>query len=382
MRKGLKSRQLPVWCERLLKMGLLSCVMAIRRRRLALLIAIHSAIISLPMSATMAASTLARLESWRFNPQTQQLEIAVSSQITPNYFYLPQPPRVVLDLPNTQLGYVSTRQDFSGAIQSIRVSQLKSGVTRIVMDLAPGTVLDQRSIQLQSIPGQNQTRWVLSPSSNYAGYQQGNINAPLRDDSPEVRANSSNYNNAPLPLFNGVNSTSDAPVNTYNNGYNNNDYNNNDYNNGYSDRPSTVITVPGVNTPALPPAVNNGLPAFTNLPPIGPNINNNSQKPFITVPTGELPALPPSVNYNPDLPITVNAPSLNSNNPNSGQLLPGILPPPLVNQQPVSIPGGLYPLPNTRKTNFPIPNINTINNNLGNQINPQVIEYGRPFPNK
>jgi AMIN domain len=355
MYKGLKSRQLPKWCKQLLRIGLLSCVVAI---------AIHGAIINV----TMAASPFARLEDWRFNPQTQQLEIAVSSRITPTYFYLPQPPRVVIDLPDTQLGYVSTRQDFSGAIQSVRVSQLKAGITRIVMDLSPGTVLNERSIQLQSIPGQNQTRWVLSPSLNYAGYQQGNINTPLRGDSLGVPANSSNYNDAPsngrnlptnsgdaaLPVFNGVNSNNDSPVNIYN-GYNNNSYNN---------RPSNVITVPGVNTPTLPP--------------VAPNIYGNSQNPLITIPsTGGLLSLPPAVNYNPALPITVNVPSLNSNNPNPGQLPPAILPPAVVNQQSGVIPGEVYPVPNTRRTDFPVPIINTINNTSGTQ----VLEYGRPLPN-
>ena len=66
-------------------------------------------------------------------------------------------------MPATKLGYVPTKQNYSGPIQSIRVSQLKAGTTRIVMDLAPGSVLDPHQVQLQPVSWQNPTRWVLRP---------------------------------------------------------------------------------------------------------------------------------------------------------------------------------------------------------------------------
>uniref|UniRef100_UPI001ABAB768 AMIN domain-containing protein n=1 Tax=Aetokthonos hydrillicola TaxID=1550245 RepID=UPI001ABAB768 len=105
----------------------------------------------------------ARLEDWRFVPKASQLEMTLSAASKPHYFYLPQPSRIVVDLPATKLGSVPTRQNYSGTIQSIRVSQLKTGVTRIVMDVAPGTFVDPKQVKLQPISLNNPTHWVLRP---------------------------------------------------------------------------------------------------------------------------------------------------------------------------------------------------------------------------
>jgi hypothetical protein len=118
--------------------------------------------ITLEIGSSIAATT-AILNNWQFNPQTQQLEINLSVGKTPNYFYLAQPPRLVIDLPDTRLGRVATQQNYGGKIQKIRVSQLNANSTRIVLDLAPGTDLNPNQFQLQPISKQNPTRWVLRP---------------------------------------------------------------------------------------------------------------------------------------------------------------------------------------------------------------------------
>jgi len=114
-------------------------------------------------TCSTAATPLAKLNNWRFSPKTQQLEITLSANTTPRYFYLAQPPRLVLDLPNTKLGKITTQQNYSGATRSIRISQLNANATRIVLDLAPGTVLDPKRVQLQPVSRKNSTRWVLRP---------------------------------------------------------------------------------------------------------------------------------------------------------------------------------------------------------------------------
>ncbi|AFZ25226.1 Localisation of periplasmic protein complexes [Cylindrospermum stagnale PCC 7417] len=119
------------------------------------------AAITFETSSSIAAPA-STLDNWRFNPNKLQLEITLSAGSTPSYFYLAQPPRLVVDIPNTKLGRVLAQQNYSGAIQSVRVSQLNASVTRIVLDLAPGTVLDQNQVQLQPVSRQNPTRWVLS----------------------------------------------------------------------------------------------------------------------------------------------------------------------------------------------------------------------------
>lgn len=115
-------------------------------------------------SLATAQVQLAKLNNWRFSPGTKKLEITLSSGKTPQYFYLAEPPRLVVDIPDTKLGSVSTMQNYTGAIQRVRVSQLSANVTRIVLDLAPGFAADPNQVQLQPVSKQNPTRWVLRPA--------------------------------------------------------------------------------------------------------------------------------------------------------------------------------------------------------------------------
>lgn len=101
----------------------------------------------------------ARLIDWRFDPAVAALEVTLDEGITPRYFLLSQPARIVLDLPNTQLGNVETQQTYSGTIRQIRVSQFQEGVTRIVLDVSPEVILEPEQVQLQSLGN----RWVLRP---------------------------------------------------------------------------------------------------------------------------------------------------------------------------------------------------------------------------
>lgn len=109
------------------------------------------------------AQPMAQLDNWKFNPKTQQLEINLTAIATPEYFYLAQPPRLVLDLPNTKLGKVLTQKEYTGAVQKIRISQLNTNITRIVLDLLPGSQIQPHQVKLQPLSRQKPTRWVFKP---------------------------------------------------------------------------------------------------------------------------------------------------------------------------------------------------------------------------
>lgn len=121
-----------------------------------------TATIVLLISTPVAA---APLENWRFDSNTNQLEVTVPAGITPRYSLLAQPTRIVLDLPNTQIGSVEPRGTYSGAVREVRVSQFQPNIARIVLELAPNVVLSDPQAQLQQIKDSDQTRsrWTLRP---------------------------------------------------------------------------------------------------------------------------------------------------------------------------------------------------------------------------
>ncbi|PAX55144.1 AMIN domain-containing protein [Brunnivagina elsteri] len=254
-----------------------------------------SATLSLP-SASIANPQNAQLQEWRFSPEIPQLEFTLSAASQPKLLYLRQPERLVIDIPSTKLGFVSTRQDYNGAIQRVRLSQLNASVTRIVMDLAPGSTFNPNQVSLQSV---SSNRWVLRPF--LTSYNPNTIPGGYFPNQPN------NYppgTYAPQPQNN-------LPPGMY--------------------APPSVGNLPN-NLPNIPPELypsqpNGNLPPTlggnNNLPPLTNNINNNTQQqPFVSVPplnsnnTPQIPGstLPPAIFSNPSGGFN-NAPPLM--NPNS-----------------------------------------------------------------
>ncbi|KOP26357.1 hypothetical protein AMR41_11005 [Hapalosiphon sp. MRB220] len=268
------------------------------------------------------AVPVSKLEDWRFDPQSLQLEITLSAPSQPRYFFLSQPDRIVVDLPSTKLGYVSTQQNFSGAIKSIRISQLNADVTRLVMDLTPGTFINLNQVQLQPVSPQNPTRWILRPVT----VSNNTYSTPTNIFPTDQQTPNSGLYNPPPPSNN-----QPFPSTSY---YNQPSITNNQL-------PIPIINnQPSINNNQLPiPIINNQ-----------PSITNNQKQPLVTVP----PLLPnnPSQAPNSTLPPAI-FPNQSSN----------------LNRIP------FFPTPNL--PNNPLPD--TSNSQITNP-NSQAIEFGQPLP--
>jgi N-acetylmuramoyl-L-alanine amidase len=106
----------------------------------------------------------ALLAKWRFDPAINQLEFTLDEETTPNYFLLANPPRLVVELPNTQVGKVASKETYSGVVREIRVGQFQEDVTRIVLELAPEVILAPGLLQLEKAkPEQGNDRWLIRP---------------------------------------------------------------------------------------------------------------------------------------------------------------------------------------------------------------------------
>ncbi|MCC5598580.1 AMIN domain-containing protein [Nostoc favosum] len=239
MDQGLKTRQFCQWRKQLFSISLLGFCAAIALE-----------------TCTTAATPVAKLEKWRFSPKTQQLEITLSAGTTPRYFYLAQPSRLVVDLPNTKLGKIITQQNYSGAIKSIRVSQLNANDTRIVLDLAPEAVLNPKQIQLQPVSRKNSTRWVLRPviSGKTTAVKPGN-SPPSPKKQPQTPQKPPTNLQAPL------------------------------------------LTVPPISNNLPSTITNNSGQPFVTVPPLTPN--TSSQQPALILPPPSFPNQPGNLNSIP-----------------------------------------------------------------------------------
>ncbi|AFZ14745.1 hypothetical protein Cri9333_3937 [Crinalium epipsammum PCC 9333] len=114
-----------------------------------------------PVGFSEQLAQAANLIGWKFDPTTNQLEINLDQATLPRYSLLSQPTRIVIDLPNTQLGTLQTQQTYSGAVRAIQLFRSQSNLTTIILELSPQVVLTPEQVQLILPPASNGERWVL-----------------------------------------------------------------------------------------------------------------------------------------------------------------------------------------------------------------------------
>lgn len=289
----------------------------------------------------------APLENWRFDPNTNQLEVTVPAGITPRYSLLAQPTRIVLDLPETQIGTVDPRGTYSGAVREVRVSQFQPNVARIVLELAPNIVLSNPQAQLQQVKDSAQTRsasqnvrWTLRPVF-VASAPSAKTQAVFNDLRPIQTAPTPPASMPAVPI-------AQTP---------------NDF--GLPPAPPTIDTVPSVMAPDLPPAQSSPLPT---APAAGSGSSPGSSLLFPDAPVrSNLPSNPlqlPEVNSSLAIPSSfppINAPAVQ----------PTVTVPQLdrrsAPQEPRSIPT------EPRSTTLPIENTPV-------PARSRTIEFGQPLP--
>lgn len=359
MNKQLKNKQFFQFCKYLFRVSLFALCTGVLYSK-------PPSVYGFDVGNTNTVAPLARLEDWRFYPEASQLEISLSAAAQPRYFYLAQPSRIVIDLPGTKLGKIPTKQNFYGAIQSIRVSQLNADVTRIVMDLAPGIFIAPNQVLLQPVSRKNPTRWVLRPLLTTNGtslpgdFSSTNISPPLPSNTPGIYNPPQPPNNLPPSVYNNPpQPPSNLPPSVYNNPQQ-----------PFSNSPVDVYNPPQPPN-NLPPGTYNNPPQLPDNPPS--TTYNQQQVPDFSVPP-PLTTLP--TNNFPQAP-SVQVPPLTPNN--SSQFPGSTLNPPSFPYQ------GRYRnnTPSLGTSNFPVPNLPTGSRSSPNSKvpNSKVIEFGEPFPN-
>lgn len=125
------------------------------RLRFLLLSVVSIVLLSSPIKA-------AQLQSWSFDQPRNQLHLTTDSGVQPRAFLIKNPTRLVLDLPGTNLNRDTVRQSFGSAIKEIRIGQVDSKTTRMVIELAPGYTVSPDKLLIK---GDSSSHWIVNFSS-------------------------------------------------------------------------------------------------------------------------------------------------------------------------------------------------------------------------
>lgn len=99
-----------------------------------------------------------RLLFWRFEPNQNRLIFTTDQGIQPTAQLIPNPTRLVIDLPGTTLGRPTVTENYGGLITSVRIGQFDSRTTRVVIQLAPGYTFNPQGIRIK---GLSPTQWSV-----------------------------------------------------------------------------------------------------------------------------------------------------------------------------------------------------------------------------
>ncbi|AFZ48388.1 N-acetylmuramoyl-L-alanine amidase [Cyanobacterium stanieri PCC 7202] len=97
------------------------------------------------------------LQYWRFNQNLSRLEIVTESNVTPRAQLMANPTRLVVDLPNTQVGE-TLRQEVSSYVREVRVGQLNNQTARIVVELSGNYTMRPWQVRVRSLAP---NRWYV-----------------------------------------------------------------------------------------------------------------------------------------------------------------------------------------------------------------------------
>lgn len=101
----------------------------------------------------------AQLQSWRFDQNKNRLEFTTDEEIRPRVQLIPNPTRLVVDLPGIVLGKRTLKQSLGSQFRSVRLGQVNAQTARIVVELDPAYTLDPQQVKVE---GSSPTNWSIN----------------------------------------------------------------------------------------------------------------------------------------------------------------------------------------------------------------------------
>ncbi|NJM20471.1 MAG: N-acetylmuramoyl-L-alanine amidase [Richelia sp. RM2_1_2] len=147
----------------------------------------------LTVSLLSSPANAAKLQSWNFDANQNQLEFNTDAAVQPKAQLIFNPTRVVIDLPGVKFGSPQLKKPIGGAINTVRIGQLDPETTRMVVELSPGYTLDPNQIKFEGV---SPSRWRVklpSPELEKTDSDERNIYSVVRTNNT-APSNTSNSN--------------------------------------------------------------------------------------------------------------------------------------------------------------------------------------------
>lgn len=138
-----------------------------------------------------------QLVNWNFNASQNRFTFYTNARVQPTAQLIPNPTRIVVDLPGTSLSGPTIRQPGGGRVREIRIGEPDSFTTRLVIELEPGYTVDPQQVKVRGI---TPTQWVVElPTPELAPASNNTAPPPNPDGSSSPSQNVTTAANASSP---------------------------------------------------------------------------------------------------------------------------------------------------------------------------------------
>lgn len=104
----------------------------------------------------------AAVVDWKIDPNTGIVEVELPPGNQPQLSVYNLPPRLILDLPNTEVKVNITERYDTGVVRQVSLIQTKPQQAQLVVEFTPGITVDPQTLDLRQIGIDN--LWVLRPT--------------------------------------------------------------------------------------------------------------------------------------------------------------------------------------------------------------------------
>ena len=129
-----------------------------KRQRQSSVAALLGGLTAVGLGLWTSSAQAAQLQFWRYSSAQNRIEFATNSEIRPRVQIIPNPIRLVVDLPGVQLNKPTVTQNYNAAVKSIRVGQFDAQTARIVVELAEGYTVDPNQVK---VSGSSPSSWTI-----------------------------------------------------------------------------------------------------------------------------------------------------------------------------------------------------------------------------
>lgn len=104
------------------------------------------------------------LTNWAYDGQQRRLSFTADEEFSPQAILIPNPNRLVVDLPGIRLGRPKVTKPISlDHVQAVRLGQFSTQTTRLVVDFAPGYGIDPSKVKVQSNSRRDWSIYIPQP---------------------------------------------------------------------------------------------------------------------------------------------------------------------------------------------------------------------------